>query len=165
MQSLSSFRFEKVTGEFVDPKGYRVQADPAFRLEVRDASDVVIATWIDTEASWKGFFEIAADVLHGKSPREEVVHIAGFGLLGADRPAIGLGGLRPAVFEPVRDARGLIDPKASAEKHSREAREHALASAGFGLAPMKAEGQKYCRLCESTACVNVGGTEPCPGSD
>ena len=96
MQTLSSFRFEKVTGDFVDPKGYRVQADPAFRLEVRDASGDVVATWIDTKESWKGFFETAADVLHGKSPREEIVHVSGFGLLGADRPAVGLGGLRPA---------------------------------------------------------------------
>ena len=34
----------------------------------------------------------------------------------------------------------------------------------FGLAPMKEQGQKACAVCESTTCVTVGGTEPCPVS-
>ena len=69
-------------------------------------------------------------------------------------------------FAGAEDATDGFSAKALAIEYARlkfrhvEVREHVV-----GLAPMKEQGQKACAVCESTACVTVGGPEPCPGSD
>ena len=187
MKTQAEFTFERISGPLFDQHGYRIANDYGFRLTIKDAAGAIAAQHIGTLDDWQSFFDTAADVIRtGKAETICVISTHGvpksqFGsLMLSGSPEMGrAAGAEIGVIPPTDidmrpfkigalDVLRCISCGLTPEQVRSASGQHAgfcTALQSFGLAPLKEEGKLACCLCDSTACVKVGGTEPCPVSE